>query len=127
VIAGLGLDLVEIDRVKESLERHGMAFATRILHPDEDASRVNTGDGAAHLAGLFAAKEAVMKALGTGMAGAAFKEIAILNRPGGEPYVRLSGRALETAQKRSVRDWMISITHSRTMAAAVAIALGNPA
>jgi holo-[acyl-carrier protein] synthase len=123
VIAGLGLDLVEISRVAESLERHGAAFAERILHPDEDASRVSTAEGATHLAGLFAAKEAVMKALGTGMAGAAFKEIAILNRPGGEPYVRLTGRALETANRRAVRDWRISITHSRTMAAAVAIAL----
>jgi holo-[acyl-carrier protein] synthase len=123
VIVGMGLDLVEIDRMKESLERHGMAFAERILHPDEDAARVGTGEGAAHLAGLFAAKEAVMKALGTGMAGAAFKDIAILNRPNGEPYVRLSGRAQETAKKRGIRDWRLSITHSRTMAAAVAIAL----
>lgn len=123
MIAGLGLDLVEIDRMKEALERHGTAFAERILHPDEDAARIATGEGAAHLAGLFAAKEAVMKALGTGMAGAAFKEIAILNRPGGEPYVRLSGKAQETADQRGIRDWRISITHSRTMAAAVAIAL----
>jgi len=123
VIRGLGLDLVEISRVAESLERHGPAFAERILHPDEDQSRVTTAEGATHLAGLFAAKEAVMKALGTGMAGAAFKDIAILNRPGGEPYIRLSGRALETANRRAIREWRISITHSRTMAAAVAIAL----
>ncbi len=123
MIAGLGLDLVEIARVAESLERHGKAFRERILHPDEDAGRVSTAEGATHLAGLFAAKEAVMKALGTGMAGAAFKEIAILNRPGGEPYVRLTGRALETANRRAIRDWRISITHSRTVAAAVAIAL----
>jgi holo-[acyl-carrier protein] synthase len=123
VILGVGLDLVEIERVAQSLARHGMAFAERILHADEDAERVSADEGAAHLAGLFAAKEAVMKALGTGMAGAAFKDIAILNRPGGEPYVRLSGRALETASKRGIRDWRLSITHSRTMAAAVAIAL----
>ena len=123
MIAGLGLDLVEIDRMKDALERHGAAFAERILHPDEDAARIATGEGASHLAGLFAAKEAVMKALGTGMAGAAFKEIAILNRAGGEPYVRLSGKAQETASKRGIRDWRISITHSRTMAAAVAIAI----
>jgi holo-[acyl-carrier protein] synthase len=123
VIRGLGLDLVEIARVAESLERHGQAFAERILHPDEERARLGTAEGAAHLAGLFAAKEAVMKALGTGMAGAAFREIAILNRPGGEPYVRLEGRALETANRRSVREWHVSITHSRTMAAAVAVAL----
>ena len=123
MIVGVGLDLVEIDRMKDSMDRHGPTFAERILHPDEDRSRVGTGEGAAHLAGLFAAKEAVMKALGTGMAGAAFKDIAVLNRPNGEPYVRLSGRAQETAAKRGVRDWHLSITHSRTMAAAVAIAL----
>jgi holo-[acyl-carrier protein] synthase len=124
VILGLGIDLVEIERVAQSLERHGSAFAERILHPEEDMGRVQAPEGATHLAGLFAAKEAVMKALGTGMAGAAFKEIAVLNRAGGEPYVRLSGRALETATKRGVRDWHVSITHSRTMAAAVAVALG---
>lgn len=124
MIAGLGLDLVEIDRVKEALERHGFAFAERILHPDEDADRVRTNEGATHLSGLFAAKEAVMKALGTGMAGAAFRDIAILNRPNGEPYVRLTGRAQETAEERGIRDWRLSITHSRTVAAAVAIALG---
>jgi len=123
VIAGIGLDLIEIERVADSLSRHGMAFAERILSPGEDVERVRAQEGATHLAGLFAAKEAVMKALGTGMAGAAFKDIAILNRPGGEPFVRLSGRAEETAAKRGIRDWKISITHSRTMAAAVAIAL----
>jgi len=123
VIVGVGLDLVEIDRMRESLDRHGPSFAERILHPDEDKSRIGMADGATHLAGLFAAKEAVMKALGTGMAGAAFKDIAVLNRPNGEPYLRLSGRAQETAAKRGVRDWRVSVTHSRTMAAAVAIAL----
>ena len=59
-----------------------------------------------------------MKALGTGMAGAAFKEIAILSRDSGEPYVELSGNALETAGKRGIASWHISITHSKTTAAA---------
>jgi len=125
MILGVGLDLVEIERVAAMLARHGEAFSRRILHPAEDASRLGRRDAATHLAGLFAAKEAVMKALGTGMAGAAFREIAIVKRPSGEPTVQLSGGAAQTAAARGVASWHLSISHSRTTAAAVAIALGR--
>ncbi|MHC4548899.1 MAG: holo-ACP synthase [Planctomycetota bacterium] len=121
MIVGLGLDLVEIERVEALLLKHGAGFARRILHPDEDASRIANRDGPAHLAGLFAAKEAVMKALGTGMSGAGFTEIGILNREKGQPYVVLRGSALARAEKLGIRDWRISITHSKRSAAAVAI------
>jgi holo-[acyl-carrier protein] synthase len=123
VIAGVGIDLVEIDRVAAMLERHGEAFAKRILHPDDDRSRLERADGATHLAGIFAAKEAVMKALGTGMAGAAFTEIRIRHHDGGQPYVTLTGATRERAEKAGVKAWHVSITHSKTSAAAVAIAL----
>jgi holo-[acyl-carrier protein] synthase len=123
MIAGVGLDLVEIDRVAGLLERHGDAFAERILHPDEDATRLAHRDGPAHLAGLFAAKEAVMKALGTGMTGAGFTEIGILREPAGAPYVVLRGGAEARAAELGIEQWHVSITHSKTAAAAVAIAL----
>jgi len=123
VIAGVGLDLVEIERVESLLKRHGDAFAQRILHPDEDATRLAHRDGPAHLAGLFAAKEAVMKALGTGMTGAGFTEIGILRQPAGRPYVVLRGGALACAEELGIEQWHISITHSKTSAAAMAVAI----
>ena len=127
MIAGIGIDLVEIERVAAVLERHGDAFLRRILHPSENVDRVARADGATHLAGLFSAKEAVMKALGTGMTGAAFKEIAILNHPSGQPYAVLHGRAKKNEEKLGVTGWRISITHSKRSAAAVAVALRAPA
>jgi holo-[acyl-carrier protein] synthase len=119
VIAGVGLDLVEIERVASVLDRHGKEFLGRILHPDEDRGRAEP----VHVAGLFAAKEAVMKALGTGMAGAAFAEIRIAHTDSGQPYVVLHGRARERAHELCVTAWQLSITHSRSTAAAVAIAV----
>ena len=124
MIVGVGIDLVEIDRIADSLSRHGPSFAARILHSGEDATRLEKPDGTTHLAGLFAAKEAVMKALGTGMAGAAFRDIAVRHHGTGQPYVELHGAAKETARKRGITGWHVSITHNKTTAAAVAIALG---
>jgi len=120
VIVGIGLDLVEIDRVAAARERHGEAFLRRILHDDERSERVAVPS---HLAGLFAAKEAVMKALGTGMAGASFAEILVRHHPSGQPHVELRGQTRELASRLGVGAWQLSITHSRTAAAAVAIAL----
>jgi len=125
-VLGVGFDLVEIERIDGMLRRHGAAFLRRILHADEDPARVDRSDGAAHLAGLFAAKEAVMKALGTGMSGAAFSEIRILHSALGAPGVTLDGTAAGTALRRGVTAWQLSITHTRTTAGAVAIALGSP-
>jgi len=124
VILGVGIDLVEIERVAGMLERHGDAFVRRILHPEEDRARVESAEGPTHLAGLFAAKEAVMKALGTGMAGAAFAEIGVLRRDGGQPRIELAGQAERRAAAMGVAQWHVSITHTRTTAAAVAIAVG---
>jgi holo-[acyl-carrier protein] synthase len=123
LIAGLGIDLVEIERIAGALARNGDAFARRILHPSEDVARLARADGPTHLAGLFAAKEAVMKALGTGMAGAAFHEIEVRHDAGGQPHVRLHAGALARAEAMGVAGWHLSITHTRTTAAAVAIAL----
>ena len=123
MIAGLGLDLVEIDRIAAILEQSGPRFVDRVLHPQEDRSRLDAPTGPAHFAGLFAAKEAVMKALGTGMAGANFADIRILHHDSGQPYVELEGTALARAESMAVSGWQLSITHSKTTAAAVAIAL----
>jgi len=125
VIVGVGLDLVEIQRVTSVLARQGGAFLDRILGDGEDRERTDRRDAPTHVAGLFAAKEAVMKALGTGMAGASFREIRILHRPSGQPYVELSGATRERARSMGIEGWELSITHSKKTAAAVAIALGS--
>lgn len=125
MIAGVGLDLVEIDRMADVLARNGDRFLDRVLHPDDDRRRLQTKEGPTHLAGLFALKEAVMKALGTGMAGANFADIRIRHHDTGQPYVELEGTALERARAMGITGWHVSITHSKSNAAAVAIALSN--
>lgn len=123
MIAGIGIDLVDVERVAGLLERHGPPFARRILGPSEDTASWSGEDAAGRLASLFAAKEAVMKALGTGMAGAAFRDIAVLLEGDRAPRIVLTGDALETARRRGVTDWRLSITRAGGSAAAVAIAL----
>ena len=126
MIFGVGLDLIEIERIEGLLKRNGPPFLERILHPREISDRLDKRDGPAHVAGLFAAKEAVMKALGTGMAGAAFAEIEIRHTQAGQPLVELHGETREAARAAGVTSWQLSITHNKTIAAAVAIALGAP-
>ena len=122
MIVGLGLDVVDVARVASILERSAESFLRRILHPEEDAARARTAEGPAYISGQFAAKEAVMKALGTGMAGAAFGEIAVLRGDSGAPRLELHGATADRAQELGITSWHVSITHSRTTAAAVAIA-----
>ena len=76
-VVGLGIDLCEIERIEEALERHGPRFLDRICVPGEVRRPLGSRRVAEHVAGLFAAKEAAMKALGTGMRGVAFREIAV--------------------------------------------------
>lgn len=123
-ILALGLDLVDLGRIAAALSRHGEAFVERFCRPGEPAGR----EGAAriaHLAGLFAAKEAVLKALGTGWAqGLGFQQVEILRAPSGAPTVRLHGRASERAAELGVTAIHLSITHERGHAAAVAVLEG---
>jgi len=125
VIVGVGIDLVEVDRIAGMHERHGDTFANRVLHPAESRHRLANADGPTHLAGLFAVKEAVMKALGTGMSGARFSEIRVHHSDAGQPSVELTGTTLANAEALGIRAWHVSITHTKTAAAAVAIALST--
>ena len=112
--AGVGIDLIEIERVERALERRPR-LAERIFTRGEIAYARERARPGRHLAARFAAKEAVIKALGTGVPPAQIEVEA-----GEPPAVRLSGRAAEAATGGDVS---ISLTHSRDMAAAVAIAL----
>lgn len=122
-VAGVGIDLCEIDRIASSLERHGERFLERLFLPGEVRHPLGSRRAAEHVAGLFAAKEAAMKALGTGMRGVAFREIAVAREAGGPPRLALLGRARERAEALGVAAAHVTITHGRRDAAAVVLLL----
>ena len=122
MIRGLGLDIVEVDRIRRAIARWGEAFLSRVLTPDERAGESCARTAAERLAGRFAAKEAVMKALGLGRRGIGWQEIEITVDPLGKPGVRLTGRAAVAADRLGVRAWRLAISHTRLFAIAEALA-----
>ena len=121
--AGLGIDIVEIERMRRILERTP-SFAVRVFSPDERAYCDAKANAAAHYATRFAAKEAVMKALGTGFRdGVSVRDIEVVRDKLGKPSAVLSGRAAELAAELGVRSLSISLsyTHSEAVACAMAI------
>lgn len=123
MILGLGLDIAEVCRLKRSWERFGRRFAERILHPDELRSLPSTPDAIAlFLASRFAAKEAAVKALGTGFAdGIGPRDIQVDKLPSGAPRLVLHGAAAEKMRALGAGRAMLSMTHEKSMAAAVVI------
>ncbi len=116
----LGIDLTEVGRVADLLDRWGERFLERVFQPGEILRRRRHPRAfAEHVAGRFAAKEAAMKALGTGWRGVAFKEIVVGRESSGKPRLEFRGRALERARALKVVRTEVSITHTATMAAAV--------
>ena len=123
VVKGIGIDLCEIPRIEDALARHGARFVARVFRDGEVRRPPTSRRFAEHVAGLFAAKEAAMKALGTGMRGVAFREIAVTRRPGGPPQIAFFGRARARAEALGVTAAHLTITHSEMTAAAVVILL----
>jgi holo-[acyl-carrier protein] synthase len=116
----LGIDLTEVDRVAGVLDRWGDRFVDRVFRPGEiSRPRRHPRARAEHVAGRFAAKEAVMKALGTGWRGLAFRDIEVGRDTRGKPTLALHGAALSRAQQLHVTSMEVSITHASTVAAAV--------
>jgi holo-[acyl-carrier protein] synthase len=116
----VGTDLIEIGRIRRSLERYA-GFRDRCFTPAEQAYCESRANPAQSYAGRFAGKEAVGKALGFGVARAfAWKEIEIVGRP--KPSVHLSGRLAVIAERSGLREIDLSMTHSRELAQAVAVA-----
>ncbi len=120
-VIGLGTDICEVPRIQRAWERHGDRFLEKVFHRGEVLRPKTSPNFPEHLAGLFAAKEAVMKALGTGMDGTAFREIAIPRAPGGPPRIVLFGRALARAEQLGASAGHVSITHTAGLAFAVAV------
>jgi len=117
----LGLDLAEVDRIARALERWGETFLERVFNAGEiDRRRRHPAAFAQHVAGRFAAKEAAMKALGTGFRGLSFREIVVGREASGKPTLRFQGRAIGLADRLGVETVELTITHTeRTAAAAV--------
>lgn len=122
MIKGLGVDIVEIDRMKEALRRHPR-LRERVFSAEERAYCDRRNRPEVHYALRFAAKEAVLKALGTGFAGMSFKDVEVVRDAGGRPSPRLKGRAAEVASELGVVEMHLSLsyTHSTAVASAVAI------
>lgn len=125
-VVGLGIDVCEIPRVAAAIGRHGARFVERLFRPGEVRRPATSPAYAEHVAGLFAAKEAAMKALGTGMRGVAFRELAIVRAPGGPPCLALFGRAAVQGRRLGVTGAHVTITHGREIAAAVVLLTGPP-
>ncbi len=112
----IGVDAIELRRVKAVLDRHGRRFLDRVYTPVEVAF---CRGRLPELAARFAAKEATMKALGTGARGLAWKEIEILPNRRGKPMIFLHGKAADRGHAIGIRDIDVSLTHSRELAIAI--------
>ncbi len=124
MITGIGTDIVEIDRIRGMMERHGDAFLQRCFTVDEVSFARRFRDPAVRLAGRWAGKEAVVKVLGTGfIKGITFHDVEILPLHTGQPEVRLSGIAAERAAEQQIAAILISISHARRYATATAIGI----
>jgi holo-[acyl-carrier protein] synthase len=117
-----GIDLIEIERFKSAIDRHGDRLLNKVFTPRELS---DVGGKPASLAARFAAKEAVAKSLGTGIGPIGWQEIEILRADTGQPTLQLAGAAEQLALQHGLSNWSISLSHSQTHAVAVAVAIGE--
>ena len=128
MIGGLGTDIVETSRIREMLERHGAHFVERCFTPGEIEYASKHRDPTLRYAGRWAAKEAVVKVLGTGFVqGITFHDVEVVSLHTGQPTVRLSGRAAEIAAELGIERILLSISHAREYAVATAIGIRGAA
>ena len=127
-ILGHGIDIVETARIKQLVEAHGQHFLDRCFTPAEQEYCARSPKRYyEHLAGRFAAKEAVLKVLGTGWRGGiAWTDIEVLKEPSGQPKIALTGESLKIATELGIARWHISISHIETHATASAIGMKAP-
>ncbi len=122
MIVGLGIDIAEIDRMEAAIHRRGEPFLMRLFTPAEIAYCEKHRNKYERYAGRFAAKEAAMKALGTGWgSGVRWVDIEVVRQPGGRPTLRLAGRAGKIAAELGVKHISMTITHSGNSAFAQVI------
>lgn len=120
MIAGSGVDLCEVSRIKDAMGRHGRRFVERIFTAREIAYAESKANSYERFAARFAAKEAGMKALGTGWRrGVTWHDFEVVNLPTGRPTLLLHGKAAEIAAELGVRNITLSLTHTREQGLAI--------
>jgi len=123
MIRSVGIDIVEICRIENMLHKWPERFLKRVFTPAEQAYCLAKSNAAMHLAGRFAAKEAVLKVLGTGLRDVKWTEIEIMRDELGKPQVRLNGKAHMLACRQEISAVLLSISHSRAYAVAQALGI----
>lgn len=121
-ILGIGSDVVDIDRFRLAYARR-VGLAERLFSDDERSYAFRHGDPVPRLAARFAAKEAVMKALGVGLGAFGLRDVEVVRARSGAPSVALTGKAADLATQRGVGQWHLTLSHSDLVALAVAIAV----
>ena len=122
MIIGLGVDIAEVGRIKAAIERHGETFLRRLYTPAEREYCERFKNKYERFAGRFAAKEAAMKALGTGWSrGVRWVDVEVVRQKGGRPTVKLHGEAAKIADGLGVKNISLSITHTADQAFAQVI------
>jgi holo-[acyl-carrier protein] synthase len=125
-ILGIGTDITECLRIARMIERHGELFVNRVYTLKEIRYCQSRKQSTQHFTGRWAAKEAVLKALGTGwIRGISWRDVEIRNAPGGQPVVILRDGAKDVAAKLGVQQILVSISHCRSHAVAYAVASGK--
>ncbi len=125
-ILGHGIDLVENARVGELLDRHGERFLERVFTPGEQAYAARSVKRRIeHLSARFAAKEAALKAIGTGWSeGIAWTDVEVTHAAAGAPLLHVTGEAARIAAERGITRWLVSLSHTETHSMASVIAIG---
>jgi holo-[acyl-carrier protein] synthase len=122
MIVGSGVDLAEVARIRRSIERYGERFLARVYTPGERAYVEQKKNRFERYAARFAAKEAAMKAIGTGWKhGVTWQDFEVANLPSGQPTLRLSGKAAEFARRLDAKRVTLSLSHTETLAIAQVI------
>lgn len=122
MIGGLGIDIIEVDRIKKAIEKNKRFLSRNFTHKEIQYFHTK-GDNITSIAGNFAAKEAVSKALGTGFRGFNFSDIEVLRDDMGRPVVNLYSGALDQAKKLNILEIMVSISHTHIYAVANCIVI----
>ncbi len=123
-VVSIGVDVVDIDRMRRIVDRQPR-FVDRVFTPSERSYSQQAVDSAERFAARFAAKEAGLKALGVGLGGADFVDLAVDKRASGEPVLIVSGRAAERAEALGIGSWLLTLSHSDTVACAVVVGLSR--
>ena len=125
-LIGLGTDITECLRIARMIERHGELFINRVYTPEEIKYCQSRKQATQHFTGRWAAKEAILKALGTGWRrGISWRDIEVRNEPGGKPMVAVRGGAKDVVEQLEISEIQVSISHCRSHAIACAIAMGG--